>query len=143
MLSKCNCSSLHGEHASAHPCMRPSSLCSLHDATLDSRGVKTRANYTQYALDPFLVLCAFNCCLKLKLHRFPNDTELNLIMKNQFSAMSVRFKTFSNAKRIDQFVECLIELYNEVYVHFHAFVYSGFFVVVVVVVIAPVPLPCH
>lgn len=36
-------------------------------------------------------------------------------MKNQFSAMSVRFKSFANAKRIDQFVECLIELYNEVY----------------------------
>lgn len=35
-------------------------------------------------------------------------------MKNQFSAMSVRFKSFSNSRQIDQFVECLIELYNEV-----------------------------
>lgn len=51
-------------------------------------------------------------------HRFPNDEELNLIMKNQFSAMSARFKNFSDPRRIDQFVESLIELYNEVWAFF-------------------------
>lgn len=69
--------------------------------------VETRADYNLLLIH-LIVVQNLN-------YRFPNDTELNLIMKNQFSAMSVRFKTFANAKRIDQFVECLIELYNEVY----------------------------
>lgn len=47
-------------------------------------------------------------------YRFPNDTELHLIMKNQFSPMSLRFKPVPNARRIDQIVESLIEMYNEV-----------------------------
>lgn len=46
--------------------------------------------------------------------RFPNDTELHLIMRNQFSPISVRFKPTVNSKRIDQTVECLIQIYNEV-----------------------------
>lgn len=47
-------------------------------------------------------------------YRFPNDTELHLIMKNQFSPMSLRFKPVINSRRIDQIVESLIEIYNEV-----------------------------
>lgn len=46
--------------------------------------------------------------------RFPNDVELHLIMKNQFTPMSRRFKPVANSRRVDQIVECLIDVYNEV-----------------------------
>lgn len=35
-------------------------------------------------------------------------------MKNQFSPVSLHFKPVINARRIDQIVESLIEIYNEV-----------------------------
>lgn len=57
-------------------------------------------------------------CFKLinpeKYFRFPNEKELHLILKNQFSPMSHRFKQTLDSRQIDRFVECMIEIYNKV-----------------------------
>lgn len=46
--------------------------------------------------------------------RFPDDVDLHLIMKNQFTPMNHRFQPPANEHRLDKIVECLIELYKNV-----------------------------
>lgn len=65
------------------------------------------SNTQRQQFSPRYLSIVQNVCIE-----FPNDAELHLIMKNQFSPMSQRFKQVG--QQINQIVESLIQLYYNV-----------------------------